>query len=76
MRESREKNEESKGNATLMANTIYELTSGKRGLVLEKPRLLWVSLETTKTLKIQRLLGRPRRQVPYVRIAQSTPKAF
>jgi len=31
--------------------------SGKRGLVLEKPRLLWVSLETVKISKIQRLPG-------------------
>ena len=40
------------------------LTSGKRGLVLEKPSLLWVSLETIKTSKIQRLPGLPQTQVP------------
>ena len=40
--------------------------SGKRGLVLEKPKLLWVSLETIKTSKIQRLPGRPWRNVPNV----------
>ena len=38
------------------ANFTYT-TSGKRGLVLEKPRLLWVSLETVKISKIQRLPG-------------------
>jgi len=52
------------------------VTSGKRGLVLEKPRLLWVSLETIKTSKIQRLPGRPQRKVPWVQITQSTPKAL
>ena len=43
---------------------ILNATSGKRGLVLEKPRLLWVSLETIKTSKIQRLPGLPQTQVP------------
>ena len=52
------------------------IASGKRGLVLEKPRLLWVSLETIKTSKIQRLPGRPWRNVPWVQITQSTPKAL
>ena len=57
-------------------HNVSRMASGKRGLVLEKPRLLWVSLETIKTLKIQRLLGRPWRNIPWVWIAQSTPKAF
>ena len=45
---------------TVFKNTIHApemaftltSTSGKRGLVLEKPRLLQVSLETLKTSKI------------------------
>ena len=45
-------------------HSSMNLPSGKRGFVLEKPRLLWVSLETIKTSKIQRPPGRPWRKVP------------
>jgi len=60
----------------LGSEELLRLASGKRGLVLEKPRLLWVSLEIIKTSKIQRLPGRPWRKVPWVQITQSTPKAL
>jgi len=50
--------------------------SGKRGLVLKKPRLLWVSLETPKTSKTQRHPGSPQSKVPNVQLSQSTPKAL
>ena len=56
--------------------TCPQYTSGKRGLVLKKPKLLWVSLETPKTSKTKRHPGKPWRKVPNVQIAQSTPKAL
>jgi hypothetical protein len=50
--------------AEVVRHSSRPSTSGKRGLVLEKLRLLWVSLETIKTSKTQRLPGLPQNQVP------------
>jgi len=47
----------------LLIQLPYSPSSGKRGLVLKKPRLLWVSLETPKTSKTQSHPGSPQSKV-------------